>query len=191
MTDITSSKTKGFTLIELLIVIFLSSLMLIGLFGLYTWHSKIYSYQQALIGVTEQSRYVGDVLQTYGTQSFEVLDSFTIDSVNYVSTTTAVVLALPVLDNNGSASPGIKDVAVLYAENEKIYFKLTPDNLSGRSPITRLLSDSAQSFNLTYDSADVDQIKTVSVEARFSITSQSGTVVVSDLKQSVNLRNNQ
>jgi type II secretory pathway pseudopilin PulG len=47
----------GFTLIESVLMVFVIALLLVALFSLYDWHSKVYVYQRAVVHTTEQARF--------------------------------------------------------------------------------------------------------------------------------------
>ena len=180
---------RGFTLIELILVIFVSSILLIGLLGLYSWHSRVYSYQQAVIGVTEQSRLGGNSLKTYASKAELVLASATVDGVDFVSTTTSVILLLPVTDSGGEVISGANDLALFYLSGKDFFFKLKPHASSSRLSLLKLLSDSVNTLTLGYDNADFNFVESINIDMEALKQSQDGTIVKSRLQENIKLRN--
>jgi prepilin-type N-terminal cleavage/methylation domain-containing protein len=178
----------GFTLMELLVVIFVSTILLIGLFELYTWHSRMFSYQQALVAVTEQTRNSGETMQILVAQSVQVLPTTTLESVDYVSTSTSVILKLPAIDTNGVSIPATWDTAVFYLDNQNLYQKLRPHALSARLSTDKLLSDAVVEFELNYNDADFELVTEVSLTLRVDKQSHNQTLT-SSLEQNMYLKN--
>lgn len=166
---------NGFTLIEMLVVVFLTSVILLGLFSLYEWHGKMYSYQQAVVRVTQSSRNTMQTLSTYVSQSYQVATSTVVQGVTYTSDADSLVLFLPSIDSTGNVVAGKTDTAVFYSSGTDAFVSFQPDVASSRTAIAKKqLSDSLQSLTFTYNNASTTQVTqvTAAVTNRVQVRTQ-------------------
>jgi hypothetical protein len=178
----------GFTLIEMILVIFLGTLLLLGLFSLYDWHSKMYNYQQGLVRVSESARNSSQAILEHTTQAYRVVASQTINGTVYTSSSTALVLQLPAVDGSSNVVPGKWDHVVFFASGTNLYQIISPDPASSRMGGTRLLSDVLGEIEFTYDNGDFTQVRRVAVHIYTEIQVRDQTVT-QDLQQNIYLKN--
>jgi len=106
------SKAEGFTLAETLVVLSLFGIILIAVVSLYFGHSKLAGTEtklgehQGRLGAS-----LGRVL-TLANQAAEVLDQATVDSVNYTSSDSTIVLSLPTIDSEDNVISDSSDILI-------------------------------------------------------------------------------
>lgn len=185
-----ASAERGFTLIEMLLVIFLSSMLLLGLFSLYEWHGKMYSYQQAMVRVTESGRQSMQALQLYVTQAYRVVNNYTspVDGTVHSSGPTTLVLQVPAINSGGIALAGKWDYVVFYLSGTDLNMQVFADPASSRPGGTRLLTERAASLTFTYDNANFSQVHAVTAELTTAQQVRSQQVT-QQLEQNFILRN--
>ncbi len=167
---------KGFTLIEMMVVIFLGGLLLVVILSIYVWHNSVYNYQQALVKTSEAGRRSLTSMQTYVSQAYRVLATSTVNSTLYSSDSQTLVLQLPSVDNAGSVVPSKWDVAVFYSASGKLFVAVSPDAGSFRPRILKQISDSLNSLVFTYDNADFNLVKKITVALNNSMVVKNQTV---------------
>lgn len=170
------SLAEGFTLIEVSVVLFFAGLLLVVMFNLYDWHSKIYSYQQAYVRVSTGNRQVVSTMQDYITQSYKVLSSATINGVNYTTGSDVLVLQLPALDANNNVIFGLWDKVAFYKSGFNIFIQVEPDPGSSRLNLNKILNDSVQSFVLTYNNVNLSLVNKVTLSLTSAAQARSQTV---------------
>jgi len=183
-----SNANRGFTLIEALIVIFISTLLLLGFLTLYDWHSKTYNFQQATVRVSESGRFAMQAMNTYISQSYRVLASMTINGAAYTSSSTTVVLQIPAIDSNNNVLAGKWDYAAFYGSGSKFFQDVQVDPSSVRLGEKKILSDSLASISFTYDNADFALAESVAVDLLTQVVVRDQTVS-SHLTQNIYLKN--
>ena len=179
---------KGFTLIEIVIVLFFSGILLVALFGLYDWHSKVYNYQQALVRVSTTNRQAVSTMQGYVSQAIQVLTSATINGTAYTTGSGTLVLQLPSVDSSNNAITGKYDNVAFYSSGKNFYMQLQPDASSSRVKTYKLLGDSLSSVTFTYNNATYSLVTEVSVSFQSSQKVNQQTVT-SGLQQDMYLLN--
>jgi len=182
------SKEPGFTLIETVIVVFFITLLLLVLFNLYDWHSKIYNYQQALTRVSTSARTTLTTMDSYVSQSNLVLASASVNGTTYTSSANTLVLQLPSVDSSGNILAGKSDKAAFYPSGSNFYIQVEPNASSTRTRLNKILSDSLQSISLTYNDASFPQVTEVTVNFKAQLQVKSQTVT-SNLLQNMYLLN--
>lgn len=179
----------GFTLIELVLVIFVGLIILIGFLSLYSWHTKVFRFQESSVLASEEARNIGHTLLDYTLQSRRVLASSTINSTVYISTTTSVVLEIPVFDASGNQVPNAYDNYVFYLSGQDLYLKNSVHASSSRKTLNKLLSNGVQNFSLTYDNANFSLVRKINANVGVMHTTRDGTQILSNFVQSLRLRN--
>ena len=167
---------SGFTIIEMIVVLGVTSLILLALFAVYDWHSKMYNYEEAVIRVAQSSRLASDSLHALVSQSYRVLASGTVNGAAYTSGAATVVLELPSIDSSDNVISGKWDTAVIYQNGSSLMEALQPDPASSRQQVQKLLSDSVFSLTFSYDNADFTQVKKVTVDLQNQLTVRAQTV---------------
>lgn len=181
-------KISGFTLVEAVIVIFIISLLLLVLFSLYDWHSKVYTYEQAQVRVTGSTRASMDLLALDISQAYRVLASASVNGTNYNSDASNIVLQLPSVDSSGAIIAGKWDYAAFYSSGQNFYVTTQLDASSMRQNINKNLSDSLSSLVFTYNNADFNLVKKVTVDLTAAVTVRNQTPT-SHLTQDIYLKN--
>ncbi|MEK7131651.1 MAG: hypothetical protein AAB797_02880 [Patescibacteria group bacterium] len=172
---------KGVTLIETLVAVGLFILIALALFGVYEVFGKLYNLGGANFTAVGGSRSALTQLSNFTSQANRVLQNRTINSINYISGTTTLVLKLPAIDIAGKTIDNIWDYAVFYVSSTNLYSYLEKNAGSFRvGGGLKLLSNTIVSTNFSYDNADFTQVKkvtaavtTTAVENRVSVISQA------------------
>ncbi len=179
---------NGFTLIEILVVIFASTLVMIAIFYLYSWHSKMYLYQEAVVRTSESGRNAMKDLSNYGSQGYRVLTNKTINGTSYSSGPNALVLQVPAQDNSGAAIDNVWDYVVFYTDGNKLFRLISADPSSSRVSGLKILSDSLGSLTLTYDNNNFDLVRKISVNINTQVIANN-QAVQNTLEQNIYLKN--
>ncbi len=165
-------KNQGFTLVEIVVVIFVTSILLLGFFSLYEWHTKIYNYQQAVIRVSNSSRQSLQLISNYVSQGYRVLAS----GNGYNTGSSNLVLQLPSIDSSGDVVSGKWDTVVFYTGGSNLFIMVDPDPSSQRVGMNKLLSDTIVSLTFTYNNANYDLMTKVSVDMTNRVTLRNQSV---------------
>ncbi len=161
--------TLGFTLIEIVIVLGLVSTLMIVLFTIFEGQLRNFGYQQAQLKATGSSRTAMDSLTRNIMQASAVDINRTINSVLYTSDSDAVVLRLPSMNSSYQTLADTFDFVTIYLDGNNLYEIVEVGSGSFRKPTFRLLSDSVNSFTLTYDSATMADVTKIT----FDITTRT------------------
>ena len=156
-------KQQGFTLAETLVVIFVIGFIVVALLTLYSLHSNVYSYQQALIQASSTARDSMADIGNLTTQSSYVMNNQVFDGVTYNTGTTTLILQLPALDNSGNALGNTWDYAVFYLNGSSLYEKVAPDPVSTRPARYRQLSDSVSNLAFIFNISNNNYVNASSV----------------------------
>ncbi len=183
-----AASRPGFTLIEVIMVLFFAGILMTVLFMLYDWHSKIYSYQQAMVRSASAVRAAFGELNQYAAQAGAVLASASIGGTVYNSDAQTLVLQLPAADAGGNILAGRSDLAVFYLSGSNLYFKLRPDPQSFRQPLDKLLAEGVASLIFSYNNPDFILVKRIDVDMSSSQQAKQQTVT-SHLRQNIDLKN--
>jgi prepilin-type N-terminal cleavage/methylation domain-containing protein len=179
---------SGFTIVEMLIVIFIGTLLLLGLFSLYDWHSRMYNYQQGLIRVSESARNSTQAISENTSQAYRVLASQTVNGTLYASGANTLVLQMPSIDAGSNVLPGKWDYIVFYVSGNDLFQVTAKDALSSRVAGTRKLSDVLHSIEFTFNSNDFTLVNRVSVNLQ-TRTQVRDQLISQQLQQNIYLKN--
>ena len=157
---------RGFTMIETLIVAAIGVSMLIILTILIFNFNKTSTYQQALIASSGSASTLMRSIGSLVLPASAVLQAHTFSSATYTSTSTALVLEIPSIDNSGNVIANTYDYAVFYASSTKAYRLLEANVLSSRVSETKLLSSTINTLIFTYNNTDFTQVHTITVDVR-------------------------
>src|SRR6185369_8230476 len=156
---------RGFTLIEIIVVIFVTSIMLLGFLSLYEWHGKVYNYQQAVIRVSGSSRSSMQAFSLYTSQAYRVLS----DSGSYSTDINTLILQVPSINDSGDVISAKWDTVIFYKSGTNLFLLIQPDASSSRPAVNKILSDTLQSLSFNYNNANFDLITKVTVDMTNSI----------------------
>ncbi len=179
----------GFTLFEMIIVIFLFAILLVGLLNIFDWQHKIYNLEQAEIAATGTARVALNAMTFGMAPGSAIVASRTIDSTNYVTGGSTVVVQLPSYDSSNNVIADTWDYIVFSASGSNLTQTIDAANNSERNSGTKLLTDSLENFALTYNNADptaASQI-TVNLTTRSYYRGNNSTSV--NLQETIFLRN--
>jgi Tfp pilus assembly protein PilV len=183
------SGNSGFTIIEIVIVIFLTSILLLGLFSLYEWHATMYNYEEITVRVAESGRNAMQAMYANTAQAYRVLATSTVNSTLYSSGPSTLVLQIPAIDSSSNIVVGKWDYAAFHSSGTNLYMDISADAASSRKKVVgKLLSDSLYSLNFTYDDSNFTLVKKVVVDLQNRLTQRNRTVN-NRLQQSFYLKN--
>jgi hypothetical protein len=182
------NRSTGFTLMETILVVFATAVILLAILNLFDRHGVLYSFQQAGITVTADSRRTLNDLQYLVVQSNRVLSSRTIGGTNYSSDSDTLVLQIPSIDSSRNIISSTWDYAAIYISNGKLYRVLEGNAGSARLSGDRILAESLQSMTFTYDNADFTLVRRVDVDIQTQQTGRNFTTGTHE-QQRMQLRN--
>lgn len=159
-----TKNTKGVTLIEALVSVGLFVVISLALFGVYEAFGKLYFLGSANLTAVGGSRASLTQVANLTSQAYRVLESRSVNGVNYSTTSSTLVLQLPSIDSSGKTIDNTWDYAVFYVSSTSFYRYLEKSAASARVNGSKTLTDSLQSVIFTYDNADFTQVRKVMVE---------------------------
>lgn len=184
-----TKRQKGFTIIEIVIVIFLFSILLLGLFTIFEWQQRIYSLEMAEMQATSGARAALNEFSESIAQAKNIITSRTVSGTTYSTSGNNLVLELPAVNASGQIIGGGNDYIIFYTNGTSLYKLIDPVNESVRVGGTKLLTDKLQNLSLTYNNGgyiQANQIDIAIITRAFYRGNQSVTV---NLDQKAFLRN--
>lgn len=161
-----SIRSLGFTLVETLIVVALSTAMMLAIsFLMYTFNETTI-YQQALVESSGSASIVMRELESLVLPADAVLQAHTFAGATYTSSSTALVLEIPSIDNAGNVITNTHDYAVLYVVGTDMFRILETNALSTRVSGTKQLSATVQALTFTYTDSDFTKVNAVTVDVQ-------------------------
>ncbi len=188
MNSLKQKQSKGFTLVELVVVVTLSSMILLAMFGLFDWHGKIYSSQQSKVLVVSTARNSMNEIKNYIALASRVLASQVISGTTYTSGASTMVLQLPSINSSDTVIPNTYDYVVFYLSGTKLYEKISANASSARTSRTKVLSEVATVLTFTYDNADFPSVRSVTASLQTQSTYNKSTSV-NNISENIFLRN--
>lgn len=169
-------------------MIFVLSLLLLGMLSLFDWHNKVYYLEQAEVQATGSARTALSHMDKYIGQASTILASQDIGGTTYNSGATTVVLQIPAIDNNNDIIATTSDYVVYYVDGTQLFEVLQAGTNSIRKSATKQLSDSVNTLSFSYDNADYSQVRKVTVDLQTRAQARA-TQVNTHLTQTIFLRN--
>ncbi len=170
------NSNKGVTLIETLISIGLFVLISLALFGVYEAFGKIFNLSGAHLASVGGARTSLTDVSNLTAQAYRVLSSRTINSVNYASGSSTLVLQIPAIDSTGKTINDTWDYAAFYVSSTNFYRYLETNAASARIGGLKLLSNVIVGVNFSYDSVDFTQVKKVTATVTTTATENRAQV---------------
>jgi prepilin-type N-terminal cleavage/methylation domain-containing protein len=184
------SKTQsGFTLIEIVIVIFLFSVLLMGLFSIFEWQQKVYTVEMAEVRVTSSARSALAAMNSVIAQGIEIIPSRTINGVLYTTGGSTVVVKLPVITSSDEVLPNQYDYAVFHRDGQNLFQIIEANAASIRQSGSKLLSDNVHNFSLSYNGGDIASSNRITATITNRATYRGDKFVEFSLSQTILLRN--
>lgn len=189
MTLYTPNKQSGFTLFEMVIVIFLMAVLLIGLLNMFDWQQKVYNLEQAEIAATGSARNAMNAM-TFGlAQGSAIIASRNISGADYSTGSSTVIVQVPSFDSSGNWISGSSDYIVYTTNGTNLYQIIESAAGSSRTAGTKLLSDTLETFTLSYNNASPAAASQVSIDLTTRAYYRDNQSVTVNLQETIFLRN--
>lgn len=159
----------GFSLIETVIVIALGAMTMLALSLLIYSFNKTSVYEQTAAQSSGSASAILREVESLALPADAVLQTHVFPGATYTSSSTALVLEIPSIDNSGVAIPNTYDYAVFYSVGTNAYRLLDANVLSKRVSGTKQLSTTLNTLTFSYDNADFAQVTTVTVTVQMRV----------------------
>lgn len=183
------TKQDGFTMMEMVIVIFLFAILLIGLLNIFDWQQKIYNLEQADIAATGSARVAMNNLTFALAQGSSLVATRNINGTDYSTGGSSVVVQVPAYDDSNNWLPAEYDYYVFVADGTNLNQIIDATPNSARQSGTKLLTNSLESFALTYNNGDPTAASQVSVNLTTKSYYRGNHSVSVNLQETIFLRN--
>lgn len=143
-------KINGFSLVELLMVVVLIGVLGILISAILINQTGLFYSQSARV---EQRASINNSLRAVQNNlrdSYSVATGYPEISPAYISSSSALVLKLASVSNQGVAFPNVYDYIVYTEQNGKFYEKVFPDDLSSRKKTEVILADNIDTILIEY-----------------------------------------
>jgi type II secretory pathway component PulJ len=180
---------KGFTLVEVVILLFLFSVLLLGILNIYDWQIKIYNLEQADIAATGAARKALNSMTLYIPQGSAFQTSRVVNGTTYTTGATTMVLQIPTLNSSGNVVAGTYDYLIYYTNGTNLYQLFELGSGSSRPSGTKQIADKLDSLTFTYNNADLTSATKVDISLRTRAYYRGNNSVTILLTDSVFLRN--
>lgn len=180
---------KGFTLTEMIIVIFLFSVLLLGLLNIFDWQQKVYNLEQADIAATGSARNVMNNMTFALAQGSSLISSRNINGIDYTTGGGSIVIQVPAYDVSGNWIPSEFDYYVYTADDNELFEIIDASANSARESSTKLLTESLETFALTYNNGNPTAASQVSVNLTTRAFYRGNQSVSVNLQETIFLRN--
>ncbi len=144
-----SQSQQGFTLMEVVIVMFLFSVLLLGLMTIYDWHQKVYLLEQADVRATGSVRTALNEMSRYIAQGDKIIASRTIAGQTYNTGTGALILELPSRSSTDNVITNTFDYVTYYVSGTDLYQVVEVGTGSNRPAGKRQLSSTIDTLSFT------------------------------------------
>ena len=182
--------SRGFSVPEMVVIIFLSSVVFLGISQIYITYNSSYLYQNASINASLSAASFVNETADMALQASNIVASRTVSGTLYTTGSTTVILEIPSIDNDGDIITSTYDYAILFGSTTEAYRIMDAAASSARLDGTKMFSEVVSNLTFTYDNAS----PTVATALTVDITNQTAVkqqVVSTHLKQTVYLRNKQ
>lgn len=183
------SQQAGFTLFEMIIVIFLLAILLVGLLNIFDWQQKVYNLEQADIAATGTARVALNAMTFAIAQGTEIVASRNINGTDYSTGGSTIVVEVPSYDSNGDWLPSDHDYLVFTANGNRLEMITDAAANSDRKSGTKLLTDSLESFALTYNNGTPSQASQVTAIVTTRAYYRGNQSISVTLQETIFLRN--
>lgn len=157
-------RSDGFTLIEVVIVVAISSVLMLGLLSTFDWQNRVYNLEQAEVLATGSARVALNNMTFSLTQGSNILQSRTINGVNYTTGGTTVVIQIPSYDSSGVLIANTYDHVVYTLSGSNLEQVVELGANSDRPLVNKRLSDKVESFTLSYNNNDPTLASQVTID---------------------------
>lgn len=179
---------SGFTLTEVIIVVFVSTVVMLGVFSIYSTFSASYIFQNAKINTSRSTASFLNEFADNVHQANAIVASKVISGTTYTTGSTTLVLEIPAINSSGDIVSNTYDYAVLYSTSTYAYRLLSANGSSARNTNTKQYTDTLSNLTFTYDNATPANAASITADITTQTQVKSNTVT-SHLKQQVYLRN--
>ena len=181
-------KNSGFSLIETMIVIALSISMMTALgFLIYNFNTTS-SYEKTFMQSSNSASAVMREMATLVVPAHSVLQTHTFSGIPRTSSSTALVVGIPSIDNSGNIITNTYDYAAFYVTGTNMYRVLEANASSRRTSDTKQLSATINSLTFGYDAATAASSTIITVDVQTQATVKGETL--SDHRhEQISLRN--
>ncbi len=180
---------KGFTIIEVTVVVALSSVLLLGLFGIFDWQNKIYQLEQADVLATGSARVAMNNITKVIAQGVGIDSSVTIAGTNYTTGGSTVIVKIPSYDSSENLIDDTYDYIIFSSSGTNLNQVVELGDNSARKYNNKLLSDNIQTFTLTYNNADPTLASQVTVDITTKAYFRGSQSASAHLTETIFLRN--
>lgn len=180
----------GFTLVETLVVITVVAIISIGVTAMYLGQVKITRNEIRTVGTQVNTAAILNSVLSTTNQAQAILDSATVNSVDYTSDSDTVIITLPALDEDNTPVSGEQDVIVFNKENDGS-LTMTTEAASGskRDTGVKTLLDEVESLNITYqNTTDIIQSDWFQMDITRQVNTSEGNKNI-ELSYKISLKN--
>lgn len=151
---------KAFSIIEIILSVFLITILsssIIVLFNLYQDYQKITPTSISKSIIKKNHSETLSALKQYILQAQNIINSTTINGINYVTDNKNLILQLRSIDNDNNIVTGNYDFVIFYTTSSnpiKFYQKVVPSPFSTRKNYEILLNSIVKEINFEYNTID-------------------------------------
>lgn len=148
---------KAFSIIEIILSVFLITILsssIIVLFNLYQDYQKITPTSISKSIIKKSHSETLSALKQYILQTQNIINSTTINGINYVTDNKNLILQLRSIDNDNNIVTGNYDLVIFYTTSSnpiKFYQKVVPSPFSTRKNYEILLNSIVKEINFEYN----------------------------------------
>ncbi len=181
-------QTRGYTLVEMVLVIAIFILLGLALMNMSLYYNNFFNVQTASVDVAGSARDIMTDMQSSLLQADAVASSHTYAGTTYTSSSTALVLQLPSIDNSGNIISNTYDYYIYYASSTNAYRIIDANGSSVRISGKKRMSDVLNSMTFTYNGSPITASTKIVVDLITQTTVKQQTIQT-HLDQTIYLRN--
>jgi prepilin-type N-terminal cleavage/methylation domain-containing protein len=181
--------SRGFTLMETVIVIFIVSIVMMGISALFINFNNSYAIQNGMINNAYSASQFLNETGKLALQARSIVGTRSFAGISYTTSSSTLILEIPSVANSGDIVANTYDYALIKLSSSTVHRTLEANASSARVSGTKQLSDAVTSLAFTYNNATPSQASRITIDITTQTTVKQ-KVTQTHLTQQVYLRNN-
>ena len=180
--------SRGFTMIETLVVIFIVSIVMLGITSLFINFHNTYAIQNGIINSAYSASQFLNETGKLALQARSIVGTRIFGGISYTTGTSTLILEIPSVDSSGDIVTNTYDYALIKLSGSTIQRTLEANGTSARVSGTKQLSEVVTELTFTYNNATPSQASRISIDVTTQTTVKQ-QIMQTHLTQQVYLRN--